>query len=92
VGSTTEVGGFERASEVVSALRRKLGQYNKANLKREDYPIRNVTDACARAARLDTAIPGGEIPQGNTSRVYMLWKAIVAKALPSQLPKELGRL
>jgi len=73
-------------------LRAKLGEYNKTNLKPEHYPLASVCLACKRAEALNETVAGGEIPQGNTSRVYQLWKSIVAKALPSQLPAELRSL
>jgi hypothetical protein len=88
----SEVVALTAAADVVRVLRDKLGQYNKANLKCENYSLASVSDACARAQRLDAAVLGGEIPQGNTSRVYLIWKAIKAKALPSQLPEALDRL
>ncbi len=45
-----------------------------------------------RAERLDATVGGGEIPRENTTRVYRLWNAIAAKALPQQLPPELRGL
>jgi hypothetical protein len=86
------VGLLSNASAVEKALREKLGQYNKANLRSEHYPLSSVLNAFNRAERLDRAVSGGEIPSHNTSRIYLLWKAIAAKALPSQLPPELRGL
>src|SRR6266700_643775 len=83
------VGLLASARNIEAALRAKLGEYNKTKLKREHYPLHSVSEACARAERLDNSATGGEIPSSNTSRVYLLWKAIAAKALPSQLPSEL---
>jgi hypothetical protein len=80
------------AGDVERRLRARLGEYNKANLKPHHYPLSSVPSACNRAERLDKSVQGGDIPEGNTSRVYRLWKAIVAKALPSQLPTELREL
>lgn len=80
------------AENVEEALRTQLGEYNKTKLKREHYPSFAVRDACIRAKRLDLKIAGGDIPSGNTTRVYQLWKAIISKALPSQLPAELRNL
>ncbi len=74
---------------VERALRTRLGEYNKTNLKPEHFSLASVADACARARRLDAAVPGGEIPGANTTRVFRLWEAIVSKALPAQLPLEL---
>lgn len=80
------------AKEVESALREVLSQYNKTNLKQEHFPLESVSQACTRAERLDSTVEGGEVPAGNTSRVYLLWKAIAAKAIPTQLPEELRAL
>jgi RloB-like protein len=88
----SEIGSPSNAQDVEDALRGALGNYNKSNLKREDYPLKSIADACSRAERLDVAVGGGDIPRYNTSRVYRLWKAIVAKALPSQLPPQLRAL
>ena len=78
------------AAETEDLLRATLGQYNKRRLKSEHYPIATVPDACKRAKRRDSGVSGGDNPEGNTSRVYLLWEAIVAKALPSQLPQPLA--
>jgi hypothetical protein len=80
------------AKDVEAALRATLGEYNKTNLKKEHYPPPSVFDACVRAERLDATVAGGDIPLANTTRVYRLLKAIVAKALPLQLPSELRGL
>jgi hypothetical protein len=86
------VTALENAAEVESALRSTLGEYNKTNLKEEHYPPATVGQACERAERLDLTVEGGEIPNGNTSRVYQLLRAIASKSLPSQLPVELHGL
>jgi hypothetical protein len=51
-----------------------------------------VAEACIRAQRLDESVSGGDIPKANTTRIYLLWKAILSKALPSQLPDDLKEL
>jgi RloB-like protein len=76
------------ARHVEEALRAKLGQYNKTRLRQEHFPLNSVSDAYTRARRLDGGAGGGEIPVNNTSRVYLLWRAILAKALPSQIPAQ----
>jgi hypothetical protein len=86
------VGSLSNASDVAQALRAKLGQYDKTKLKPEHYPLKRVPDAVKRANRLDGSVVGGDIPQSNTSRVYLLWKSLVSEALPSQLPPELRSL
>jgi hypothetical protein len=86
------VRGLSTAADVEAALRSQLGQYNKANLRQKDFPLASVAAACMRARRLDQTVAGGEVPAENTSRVYQLWEAIAAKALPLQLPDELKSL
>lgn len=84
-----EVANLATATQVQQALKEKLGEYNKSKLKVEHYPFDKVAKACVRSQRLDEAVGGGRIPAGNSSRVYLLWKAIIAKAQGSQLPDEL---
>jgi hypothetical protein len=86
------LGPLPAAKDVEVALRARLGQYNKTNLKQEHYPLASVSDACVRAMRLDATVEGGDIPRENTTRVYRLWQAIAAKAAPLQLPPELRGL
>jgi len=86
------VTGLADASEVEELLRATLGEYNKKGLKEKHYPIESVPDAIRRAEQLDAAVGGGDIPNGNTSRVHLLWRAIIDKALPSQLPAPLASL
>lgn len=88
----TDLGELPAAKDVEEALRAKLGQYNKTNLKGEHYPLASVCEACNRAERLDATVAGGDIPRENTTRVYRLWRAIAAKAHPRQLPPELRGL
>ena len=78
----TALGVLPAARDVEEALRAKLGQYNKTNLKRAHYPPASVYDACMRAERPDATVAGGDIPSKNTTRVYQLWNAIAAKAPP----------
>lgn len=88
----TTVAEYANADEVGAALRAVLGQYDKRKLQGAAFPLESVVAACRRAETLDARVDGGDIPQGNTSRVYRLWKAIAAKAHPSQLPEALRAL
>ena len=88
----TSLSQLPDAYAVERALRARLGEYNKTNLKQEHYPLSAVSAACERAERLDSNVLGGDIPKSNTSRVYLIWKAIAAKALPTQFPIELHGL
>jgi hypothetical protein len=83
------IAALKNAAEAELLLRRILGTYNKTNVDMSRFPYALVPDACRRAESLDIAIPGGDRPEGNTSRVYLLWKAIIASALPAQLPQVL---
>jgi hypothetical protein len=88
----TALGGVKTAADVSTLLRQQLGEYNKKKLKSQHYPLSSVCEACLRAERLDGEVQGNDIPIANTTRVYRLWRAIVAKALPHQLPAELHPL
>ena len=83
---------LKNARAVEKALKRQLVGYNKRRLRPEDFPLESVVDACRRAETLDALVTGGDIPDGNTSRVYLIWKSIVSKALRSQLPAALHPL
>lgn len=87
-----EVSALADASAVEQALRTTLGQYNKTRLREQDYPVSSVVEACKRAEKLDRGSGGGDIPANNVSRVYLVWKAILSKALPSQLTVELREM
>jgi hypothetical protein len=86
----TALGVLSAANDVEDALRAKLGQYNKAKLKQEHYPLASVHDACIRAGRLDSTVAGGDIPSENTTRVYRLLKAIVARRFHSKFRPNSG--
>ncbi len=77
------------AAAVEDALRAHLGEYNKRNLKPEHFPVTRVPTAYKRAQALDLLVGKGDLPQENTTRVYLLWKSILDKSSPSQLPQEL---
>lgn len=87
------VTSLKNASETDAALSQALGvKYDKTKLKQDHYPLASVCDAYSRSEELDKKTAGGDIPSGNTSRVYLLWKAILAKSLFSQLSSELKGL
>ena len=88
----TEVASLSNAGQVENKLREVLGEYNKTRLKQEHYPISSVVHAYKRAKRLDMQIRSGDIPDRNTSKIYLLWEAIISEALASQLPAELKEL
>lgn len=80
---------FADCKSTEEALRSKLGEYNKTNLRPEHFPLSSVAAAFRRAKQLDGTVSGGDIPVANTTRVYQLWRAIAAVAPPWQVPKEL---
>ena len=72
-----------------------LGGYDKTRLNSGHFPPVRVCDACARAKRLGETSPG-LIPTSNTSRIYIIWRAIQSKAQskasPTHLPVDLRAL
>jgi hypothetical protein len=89
VTETSAVAGRPDARAVEAALRKVLGEYNKASLKPAHFPAKRLIEAYHGARTLDESGTGGEIPQSNTSRVYLLWKSILSKCAPNQFPAEL---
>jgi len=85
----SDIRNLENANQTELALRTILGEYNKRKLKKHHFVIGQVAQACIRANSLDDQVGANLIPNSTTTRVYQLWRAIVEKALPSQLPIEL---
>lgn len=83
------VKALQDASETEAKLREVLGEYNKTNLKPQHYPLASIGAAIQRAERLDTQVQGGDKPDGNTTRVYQLLKAILTSIPTGQQPEEL---
>jgi hypothetical protein len=83
------VTALANAAETEVRLRQVLGEYNKCNLKPEHYPLASIAAAITRAERLDAQVQGGDKPDGNTTRVYQLLKAILASIPVAQRPEEL---
>ena len=83
---------LKNARDTETALRNILGNYNKNKLEERHYPIDKLADALMHSKRLDGSVLGGDNPESPTSRVHNLWKAIISKALPSQLPAALRDL
>jgi hypothetical protein len=86
------VGELTTARRTEDALRSELGRYDKTRLDPRCFTFAHVKVACERALQLDLSAGHPEIPQTPGSQMYLLWRAIVAKALPSQLPEELRAL
>ncbi len=80
------------ATEGERRLRDVLGSYNKTKLDMTKFPVQSVPSACRGAEELDAAVKAKDRPESNTSQVYRLWKSIIAKASPNQLPKALWPL
>lgn len=87
-----EVTDLKDAKAVETKLRAVIGGYNKTKFHNEHFELEKVATACESAEALDAAVFGGDIPDSNTSRVYLLWKAIASKALRTQLPTQLRGL
>ncbi len=80
------------ADEVGAVLGNAVGGYDKTHLNESHYPLAAVTRAYERAEKMDAAVTGGDKPDANTTRVYLIWKNILSKALLSQLADELRPL
>lgn len=89
--SENEVKELADCRAVDNRLREVLGTYDKTRLVAEHYPLKSVSEACARARRLDGA-EGGGIPNNNSTRVFEIWESVCEKALASQVPRELRGL
>jgi len=88
----TKVTDLTNARKTEEVLRRVLGDYDKTNLDPQHFTFGNVRAACERAERLARAAGHPDIPTAPGSQVHFLWRAIVSKALSSQLPEELRDL
>lgn len=87
-----DIARLEDAYACESLLRKHLGEYNKKNLKKIYFPLELVPTAIERAKRLDQQVRGGDIPISNTSRIYLLWEAIISSAVHAELPDGLSAL
>ena len=85
------VRSLANATEVERQFRATLKEFNKKRLKSKHYPPDLISHAIKEAEELDRVTNGEDIPDINTSRVYLLLKAIISKALPSQLPPSLAK-
>jgi len=83
-----DILNLKNANKVGEKLRDVLGGYNKTQLQAEHYPLHTVCSAYHSAKKLDQNTKGGDIPQTNTTRVYLLWKNIINHIPQSQLPEE----
>ena len=80
------------AGSAEKLLKKTLGGYKKRSLDTNHFPLTRVPQAVMEARAIDSTVFGGDIPQGNTSRVYRLWERILHNASPAQLPEELQDL
>jgi hypothetical protein len=69
-----------------------LGEYNKANLKKQHFPIEATEKAIDRCRLLDQPTSQTDIPSSNTSRVYLLLEAIFAVVLTWQRPEGMSSI
>ncbi len=86
-----ERGGVCSARGVNDKMKEAFG-YDKTKLNAKDFPVQSLPEAYRRAKKRDSAVMGGDKPDGVTTRVYRLWRNILVKASLSQLPEPLNRL
>ena len=77
-----EAAGLSSCSEIQDLIRLKVGSYNKLRLQREHFRVGSATEAILRSERLDATVPGGDIPQEPTTRVYKLLRRCRRKRSP----------
>ncbi|MGK5086833.1 RloB family protein [Bdellovibrionota bacterium FG-2] len=76
--------GISSCKDFEDAIRRAVGEYNKANLKPEKFPRDAIVSAIGRAKQLDVS-PDDRWPQGVGTHVYRIVEAILPH---SRLPNE----
>jgi len=69
---------FGGCGEVEAKIRELLGSYNKAALRKEDFPPEKIPEAIGRARQLDTD-PNGPWPQETGTHVYRMMERILGK-------------
>jgi hypothetical protein len=92
VDDVNELADLTDATEVESFLKQKLGVYNKTKIDTSSLSYALVRQAYLHAAKLDATVSGGDIPDSLTTRIYLLWQAILSKSIPTQLPDDLRRI
>lgn len=81
----TVLDSCEDATAIGEVLRKALGAYNKTKLREGDFPVSKLPVAYMRAKQRDEEALGGDKPDRITTRVYLIWRNILDKALVSQL-------
>jgi len=79
----------DSAAELLKAL---LGVYNKRKVDMAHFPLSTLPQAVLTAREIDDGVAGGDIPDSNTARTYLLWEEVIRNASAAQLPVELREL
>ena len=85
----SRLSGITDAASAVACLKSLLGGYNKRKLDMNHFSIAKVSNAFQTAKEIDTSVAGGDIPDSNTARTYLIWEEMIRNASSAQLPSEL---
>lgn len=89
---TDDVGRLRALTDArmaAAAMTEILETYNKTNLDITQYSSARLHQACRLGASIDAETTGGDAPDSPTSRVYLLWAALLSKASQTQLDENL---
>jgi hypothetical protein len=56
------------------------------------FPLSTLPKAITTARAIDEGVAGGDVPESNTARTYLLWEEVIRNASIAQLPSELSDL
>lgn len=70
-------------------LAEALGPYDKSALRPLDYSAEAMARACVAAEARDQQVPGGDIPEAATTRVYRLMRSIYRSCTAASVPVEI---
>jgi len=90
--SDERLGEITNADSASNLLKELLGAYSKRNVDMSHFPISSLPKAIRTGREVDGEVNGGDIPDSNTGRTYLLWEEVIRNASINQLPPELVEL
>lgn len=86
------LASITNADSAADLLKTLLGVYNKRRVDMAHFPLSTLPQAVLTAREIDGDMAGGDIPDSNTARTYLLWEEVIRNAAAAQLPVELREL
>lgn len=86
------LSAIHNAHSAAKQLKSLLGVYNKRKVDMAHFPLSTLSQAVLTAQEIDADVAGGDIPDSNTARTYLLWEEVIRNAAAAQLPAELREL